>query len=469
MLNFLSNQGGPRFCDGLSRRSFLQVGGLAMGGLSLPQVLAAEKAAPKTAKSGGLGHKAVIMVYLPGGPTHHDMTDLKPDAPSDIRSPFKPIGTSVPGTHVCELMPKLAKAMDKLIIVRSLVGLKNRHESFQCYTGRPGGRPSDNEPSGGWPTMGSVISRLQGAGPGGVPAYVDAGPKMSYKPYNVKGVHISSSVISWPGFTGPRHTPFHLYGQGKSDLELNNITVDRFGDRKGLLTSFDNFRRGVDARSEADADPFREQAFSILSSSKLAAAIDLKNEDPKVVARYGKSKPTTASFGGSPKDPQKFLLARRLVEAGVRCVTVAFGAWDWHANRGGPLTDLGNWDLPDFDHALATLINDLHERGLDKDVSVVVWGEFGRTPKINAKGGRDHWENVAPAILAGGGMKTGQVIGSTTKDGGEAKDRPVHVQEVFATLYHNLGLNTETATVPDLQGRPRYLVDQGYKPLPEVA
>jgi uncharacterized protein (DUF1501 family) len=225
----------------------------------------------------------------------------------------------------------------------------------------------------------------------------------------------------------------------------------------------------VDARSEADADPFREQAFSILSSSKLAAAIDLKNEDPKIVARYGKSKPTTASFGGSPKDPQKFLLARRLVEAGVRCVTVAFGAWDWHANRGGTLKQLAEWDLPDFDHALATLINDLHERGLDRDVSVVVWGEFGRTPKINAKGGRDHWENVAPAILAGGGMKTGQVIGSTTKDGGEAKDRPVHVQEIFATLYHNLGLNTETATVPDLQGRPRYLVDQGYKPLPEVA
>ena len=122
------------------------------------------------------------MVYLPGGPTHHDMTDLTPDAPSDIRSPFKPIGTSVPGIHVCELMPTLAKAMDKLVIVRSLVGLKNRHESFQCYTGRPGGRPEDNEPPGGWPTMGSVVSKLQGAGPSGVPAYVDAGPQMSYKP-----------------------------------------------------------------------------------------------------------------------------------------------------------------------------------------------------------------------------------------------------------------------------------------------
>ena len=438
MLNFLSNQGGPRFCDGLSRRSFLQVGGLAMGGLSLPQILAAEKAAPKTTKSGGLGHKAVIMVYLPGGPTHHDMTDLKPDAPSDIRSPFKPIGTSVPGIHVCELMPKLAKAMDKLVIVRSLVGLKNRHESFQCYTGRPGGRPEDNEPPGGWPTMGSVISKLQSAGPGGVPAYVDAGPQMSYKPYNVKGVHISSSVISWPGFTGHRHTPFHLYGQGKSDLELNNITVNQLEDRKGLLTSFDNFRRGVDARKEADANPFREQAFSILSSSKLAAAINLKNEDPKVVARYGKSKPTTASFGGSPKDPQKLLLARRLVEAGVRCVTVAFGAWDWHANRGGPLTDLGNWDLPDFDHALATLVNDLHERGLDKDVSVVVWGEFGRTPKINAKGGRDHWGNLCTLAFAGGGLKMGQVVGASNKTVSEPARDQVSSNMLLGTVMHTL-------------------------------
>ena len=201
----------------------------------------------------------------------------------------------------------------------------------------------------------------------------------------------------------------------------------------------------------------------------MATALDLKNEDPKTVARYGKSKPTTESFGGAAKDPQQLLLARRLVEAGARCVTVAFGAWDWHANRGGTLKQLAQWDLPDFDHALATLITDLHERGLDKDVSVVVWGEFGRTPKINEKGGRDHWPNVAPAILAGGGMRTGQVIGSTTKDGGEANGRPVHVQEVFATLYNNLGINTETATVTDLKGRPHYLVDKAYVPLPEVA
>ena len=404
----------------------------------MPQILAAEKKAPKTIRSGGLGHKAVIMVYLPGGPTHHDMTDLKPEAPSDIRSPFKPIRSSVPGVHVCELMPKLAKAMDKLVIVRSLVGLKNRHESFQCYTGRPGGRSEDNEPPGGWPTMGSVISKLQGAVPGGVPAYVDAGPQMSYKPYNVKGVHISSSVISWPGFTGQRHTPFHLYGQGKSDLELKNITINRLDDRKVLLNSFDNFRREVDARSESDANPFHEQAFSILSSSKLMAAVDLENEDPKVVVRYGKSKPTTKSFGGAEKNPQQLLIARRLVEAGARCVTVAFGAWDWHANRGGTLKQLAQWDLPDFDHALATLITDLHERGLDKDVSVVVWGEFGRTPKINEKGGRDHWPGLGTLVFAGGGMPMGQVIGASEKLHNIPKDEPYKLEHLTGTLLHTI-------------------------------
>jgi hypothetical protein len=295
------------------------------------------------------------MVYLPGGPTHHDTFDLKTTAPSDIRSVFQPIRTKVPGINICELLPKLAKIMDKLVVIRSLVGLKNRHESFQCYSGRPGGKPEDNEPGGGWPTLGSVVSKIQGPSPNGVPAYIDAGPQMRHKPYNVAGYHDPPGPISWPGFTGQRHTPFRLYGQGKSDLELNNITVDRLQNRKGLLTGFDEFRRSADARARADANPFREQAFDILNNSRLATALDLKNEDPKTVARYGKSKPTTESFGGAAKDPQQLLLARRLVETGARCVTVAFGAWDWHANRGGTLKQLAEWDLPDFDHALATL------------------------------------------------------------------------------------------------------------------
>lgn len=167
---------------------------------------------------------------------------------------------------------------------------------------------------------------------------------------------------------------------------------------------------------------------------------------------------------GAPRINQQFLMARRLVEAGVRCVTISYSFWDWH----GQNFRNAKANLPDFDTAVGALVEDLYERGLDKDVTVVVWGEFGRTPRINKDAGRDHWPNVSCALLAGGGMRVGQVIGSTSRDGGEAKERPVHFQDVFATIYHNLGINTETATVMDLTGRPRFLIDQDYKPIAEL-
>ena len=183
MLDFLSNQCGPRFCDGRSRRSFLQVGGLAMGGLSLPQILAAEKAVPKTAKSGGLGHKAVIMIYMPGGPAHQDMYDLKMEASREIRGEFKPIKTRVPGIEICELLPRLAHNMDKLIPIRSIVGAKDRHESFQCLTGRL----NERQPTGGWPEMGSSLSELHGSTVPGIPPFVALSPRMQHRPYNKIG------------------------------------------------------------------------------------------------------------------------------------------------------------------------------------------------------------------------------------------------------------------------------------------
>ena len=267
-----------------------------------------------------------------------------------------------------------------------------------------------------------------------------------------------------PGFLGSAHAPFKPMDEGKEDLTLTGITLDRLDDRGKLLRRFDQFRRDVDnSRAMEGFDAFTQQAFGILTSSQLSEALDLDKENPKVRERYGKG--TGKHQGdGAPRLNEQFLLARRLVEAGVRCVTLSYSFWDWHDNN----FELGRENLPDFDRAMASLVEDLHNRGLDQDVTVIAWGEFGRTPRINKKGGRDHWPRVSSALLAGGGMRTGQVIGSTTKDGGEALDRPVHFQEVFATLYHNLGLDPETATVPDLQGRPRYLVDQGYKPLPEV-
>ena len=210
-------------------------------------------------------------------------------------------------------------------------------------------------------------------------------------------------------------------------------------------------------------DAFHQQAFGILTSSKLASALDLKNEDPKVVARYGKGDPRNRDDGG-PKLMEQFLMARRLVEAGARCVTLAFSRWDHHGDNFGALRQ----DLPLLDQGLSTLITDLHDRGLDKDVSVVVWGEFGRTPTINKEGGRDHWPRVSCALLAGGGMKHGQVIGATDRLGGEASERPVQFGEVFATLYHGLGIDVNKVTLPDFNGRPQFLVDNVYQPLREL-
>jgi uncharacterized protein (DUF1501 family) len=210
-------------------------------------------------------------------------------------------------------------------------------------------------------------------------------------------------------------------------------------------------------------DAFTEQAFGVLTSSRLSKALDLSKEDPRNRERYGTG--TEKHQGdGAPRINAQFLLARRLVEAGVRCVTLSYSFWDWHGRN----FQNARQNLPDFDRAMTALVTDLHERGLEKDVTVIAWGEFGRTPRINKDGGRDHWPGVSCALLAGGGLRTGQVIGSTTRDGGEALDRPVQFQEVFATLYHALGIDVATAQVVDLAGRPHYLVEPGVKPLREL-
>ena len=210
-------------------------------------------------------------------------------------------------------------------------------------------------------------------------------------------------------------------------------------------------------------DGLNQQAFEILSSTKLAEALDIGKEDRKIRELYGEG---TEKVQGdaAPRLNSQFLTARRLVEAGARVVTLSYSFWDWHGSNFKRARE----DFPLLDQGVTSLVQDLHDRGLDKDVSVVVWGEFGRTPVINKSAGRDHWPKVSNALIAGGGMRMGQIIGSTTKDGGEADDRPVTFQEVFATLYHSVGIDVGTATVNDLTGRPRYLVDQRYKPMPEL-
>ena len=444
MLTLLSQTPAGGYCDGLSRRSFLRIGGLGLAGLGLPQLLQAE-AAQKVGKS----QKAIILVYLPGGPPHQDMYDLKMDAPSEVRGEFSPIGTNVPGIQICEHLPRMAKMADKFAFIRSLVGAKDRHESFQCVTGKL----SDKAPPGGWPEIGSVISRLKGGAPA-MPAYVNLSGQMKHTPYNQ----------GRPSFLGVSHSPFMPMGRVKEDMQLNGMTIERLANRRALLSAFDDFRRESDASGTMEGvDAFTQQAFDILTSSKLVKALDISSESVKLRERYGKG---TDKIQGdaAPRLNEQFILARRLVEAGVRVVTLSYSFWDWH----GQNFKAGRENIPDFDQAITALVEDLHDRGMDKDVTVLAWGEFGRTPRINDKGGRDHWPNVSCALMACGGMKTGQVIGATDRLGGEASERPVHFQEVFATLYNNMGINPNTTTVPDLAGRPQYLVDDQFLPMKEL-
>lgn len=435
-----------RFCDGITRRDFLKIGGLAMGGIALPELLRAE------AQAGiGRSHKAVIMIYMAGAPPHQDLFDLKMDAPAEIRGPYKPISTNVPGIQISEHMPRCAKIMDKLVPLRTVYGSPDgAHDSFICYTGRS----VRNQPAGGWPSMGAVLSKLHGAADKAIPPFIGVAPKAGHPPYGSPG---------HPGYLGPAHAAFRPNGAGMGDLTLNGLTLDRLADRRALLEGFDHFRRDVDSSGLiAGLDAFNQQAFGVLTSSKLMEALDLSRESPQVRERYGKG--DTRNYGdGAPRNLEHFLVARRLVEAGARCVTLNFGRWDFHSNNFSELLT----HLPWFDQGISALVEDLHQRGLDQDVSVVAWGEFGRTPQVNKDGGRDHWPRVGCGLLAGGGMKTGQVIGATDRLGGEPTERPVHFGEVFATLYHQLGIDTSKVTIPDLTGRPQYLVD-GWQPMPEL-
>jgi hypothetical protein len=452
-----SNAGRRQFCDGINRRNFLKVGGLgavAGGlGLSLPQLLSME------AQAGiGSSHKSVIMIYLVGGPPHQDMFDLKPDAPSEISGPHRPIGTNVDGIEICELFPMMAKRMDKFAIIRSLVGAQSGHDAFQCYTGR---KPQDApKPAGGFAPFGSMVSRVQRAVHEQAPPFVSLCYECTHGPYNEPG----------PGMLGTKGSSFRPMGPSRSDMALQGITLDRLADRAQLLQSVDSFRRAADGSGQMEGlDVFNQQAMGILTSSKLGDALDLSKEDPKVIERYGTGDEIKRIDGnGAPRVPQSFLAARRLVEAGARVVTVNYSKWDWHGGKGNEIFKRENEDFPIFDKAITALIDDLHERGLDKDTTVLVWGEFGRTPKISPKVGRDHWPRVAMALMAGGGMPMGQVIGATDRLGGEAVDRPVTFPEVFATLYHNLGIDVSKTTVEDLQGRPQYLVEGNAKPIREL-
>lgn len=447
-------QGG--FCDGMSRRDFLTIGGSVLaGGLTLPKLLAAEATQGKAHS-----HKAVINVFLPGGPPHIDMWDLKPTAPAEIRGEFNPIQTNVPGIEICEHFPRIAQMMDKFAVIRSLVGCSGDHDAYQCMTGR---KKSDRKPPGGWPSIGAWVSKYQGQVNKAIPPNLSLMYRTGNRTWGEPGDG---------GFLGMSHTPFGLVGGRENNLKSDNmtlqgITLERLQDRGQLLRSLDGFKREADlSGSMCGMDSFHEQAVGILTSTTLADALDLSKEDPAVVARYGVDN-IEFERDGAPRMVRNFCIARRLVEAGARVVTLNFTRWDWHGPDGKNFVQ-GRKDMPLLDQALSALVTDLHERGLHMDVSVVVWGEFGRTPRINKEAGRDHWPQVSCAMLAGGGMKMGQAIGSTNRPGEYAVDRPVQFQEVFATLYSKLGLDPGQIRAFDDSGVPQYLVDSGISPIREL-
>lgn len=434
-------------CDGLTRREVLKIGALSLGGLTLPNLLRAEQLSGiRNSK------KAVIMIYMVGAPSHQDMYDMKMEAPAEIRGEFRPIPTNVPGIEICEHLPRLAAIMDKLVPLRSVYGSPNgAHDSFICYTGRS----FQNQPAGGWPSVGSVVSHVLGPKNRAVPPFVGLAPDAGHPPYGSPGL---------PGFLGVAHAAFRPAGPSQKDMVLNDISADRLGNRRALLASFDQLRRDVDASGTlAGMDAINQQAFDILTSSALADALDVSKEPAEVRERYGKGDPKRVA-DGAPMNLEHFLMARRLVEAGARVVTLNFGRWDFHSNN---FPGLKNSHLPYFDQGLSALIEDLHERGLADDVSVVAWGEFGRTPRINQDAGRDHWPQVGGGLVAGGGMRTGQIIGATDRLAAEITDRPIHFSEVLATLYRNIGIDPDLVKMQDLSGRPQLPLAKS-TPMPEL-
>ena len=413
------------FCDGVSRRDFLRIGALGIGGLTLADLLRLEAQAGASATG-----RSVINIYLPGGPTHMDTFDLKPNAPREFRGEFSPIATKVSGMEICELMPLLASQADKCVLVRSIDDLKNEHNSSQSDSGW-----SQRELAnlGGRPGLGPVMSKLwgpvQSSERGSAPTAID--------------------LSGWtkPGFLGQVHAAYRPDGVGRQNLSLNRVTTDRFADRQQLLSDLDRIRTDIDDAGMMDAiDSFAQRAVGIITSGEVAKALDTKEESPETIARYGIKQ---------ERNNERFLLARRLIEAGVRNVALSWGGWDTHGQNFNSMRK----QLPRLDAALSALIEDLTNTGRIDDTLIVMSGEFGRTPRINGGAGRDHWPQAGFVFLAGGGLKCGQVIGATNRLGERPVERPVHMQQVFATIYHQLGIDVETAQLTDPNGRPQFLLD----------
>jgi hypothetical protein len=438
MLNILGQR--MRFCDGVSRRSFLKIGAFSFGAASLTLTDIHRAEAQQGSSS---PHKALINIFLGGGPAHMDLWEIKTQAPVEFRGQFNPIPTSVPGVQICEVFPRLASMMDRAVVIRSLVGAPDRHDAILCQTGWP---HDSLRNMGGRPSIGAAVARLRGPVDPSVPPFVGLAARTGHMPWSDPGQ---------VGFLGPSYAPFKPDGPGMANMTLNGITTDQLADRQQLLNSFDSLRRDIDTSGMMEGmDAATQQAMNVLASSKLINALDVSQEPQHVRDRYGDGRPYQFQFDGAPTVNDQLLMARRLVEAGARVVSLTYGRWDSHSQNFNLVRDHGG----KLDQCLSALIEDLDERGMLNDVTVVAWGEFGRTPRVNGSAGRDHWAPVSCAFLAGGGMRTGQAIGTTNRLGERADQRPVTHGEIFATLYHNLGINPNT-TINDATGRPQHVAN----------
>jgi hypothetical protein len=432
-----------RTCDGVSRRSFLRVGFLGLAGLSLADHLRLKAAAAAEGRSAK--DTAVILFYMAGGPSHVDTYDLKPGAPAEYRGEFRQRATSVPGIQICEHLPLQARLMDKMAVVRSLTHSNGSHgmATHWMMTGYPATvETSDNFN----PSCGAVASRLRGANAPRMPAYVSLPDKTPCGGASYLGVSANPFT---PG-GDPNADDFQV-----RDLRLGpRVSPQRFRNRRELYEGLGSLRRKLDDDpSAAGYDRFHQEAFALVTSEQCRSAFEVQKEDPRLRDRYGRS-----TLG------QGALVARRLVEAGVTFVTVNTGlGWDTHDNNFGTLKDT---NLPPFDRAVATLVEDLYDRGLGKKVLVVCFGEFGRTPRINGSAGRDHWPGAMSVLLAGGGLKTGQVVGSTDPKGEYPRTRALGPQDVLATMYHVLGIDHRHVFF-DAGQRPIPVVNEG-QPIEEL-
>lgn len=438
-----------------NRRLFLQQSGIAVGAFALPEVLAARARAAVSTPA-----RQVIVVFLQGGLSHLDSWDLKPDAPAEYRGEFQPISTSVPGFSISEHMPRLAQRADRYNVLRSVYHGTPSHEAAIHWTLTGYDYPGANVTTKNRnvkPAMGSILSKALGPSRPGLPAYVcvpdrgQLGDRVRYASATYLGMAYDPFESGLP--PGDATTPFPT----PPNLSLaQGVDVRRMEDRLGLLRDLDQLPRALDGSgSMAGLDEFNRQAVELLAHDATRKAFDMSQEPVALRERYGNT-----SFA------QRLVLARRLAEAGVNFTLVNFSNnqdWDTHVNNFKALKETR---LPELDQAISALLDDLESRGLLDTTLVALFGEFGRTPKINNNAGRDHWSNVFSVMLAGGGLKRGQVIGTSTAHGEDPLNRPVHFNEVLATIYRQLGVATDHV-FHDQLGRPVPILDGG-QPIAEL-